>query len=79
MVKAKNALARHYHCRAFFWDEYLRRCERMPPGEIEGLLLLVERIGDIGDWSAITRFVWLCNLVWEMECAELARKFRCYE
>jgi len=73
-LKAKAALAKRYHCQEATWDDMLEKCKIVPAGFANGLLLLASMIGDIKDWSMITRFVWLCDKVWTMECDELAKR-----
>jgi hypothetical protein len=73
--RAARALANHFPTLPPpWWPATIERTCRCPYGEIEGLQFLATRIGDIGDWSALTRFCWLAEKVWEMECGELARQ-----
>lgn len=67
------ALAKRFHASTpVFWQELIDRAKIVPFGELEGLMLYSEMLCDMTDWAALTRFCWLANLVWEMECDELA-------
>lgn len=71
--KAVKALARRFHSRTLvFWEEMIEDTKRVPPGNIDGLLLFAPLFGDMAEWAAITRFCWLAEKVWELECDELA-------
>lgn len=73
--KAVAALTRRFPgSRQWEWAQICAEAKIIPPGTTDTLLIWTRAIGDIGDWSAITRFCWLCDLVWEMEVAELAKQ-----
>lgn len=63
-ARAERALATHWHKPM---GALLDECARSPIGQLDGMAFLAERIFDYTDWAAVTRYVWLCDLVWEAE------------
>jgi hypothetical protein len=73
--KTAVALAKRFHAETpAFWQELIDHCKIIPFGDLDGLILYADILDDMADWAALTRFVWLANLVWEMECEELAAR-----
>jgi hypothetical protein len=70
--KALRALTSRWHMAPARFEPLIDCCKRVPIGYTDGLLILASSIPAIDEWAAVTRFAWLCEKVWDMECARLA-------
>ena len=78
--RAAHVLARMHGNMVHTWLEVLDRVRRDPQGEDrQGIeLLWVRKLaieGSIQDWAVVTRFLWLCDQLWENECRQYAQSY----
>lgn len=73
--KAASALARRFHAKSTkTFLKLIDEAKIVPTGILDTLRLYAETTYDMTDWAAITRFCWLAEAVWEIECDELAEQ-----
>lgn len=72
--RACSALFRRYPmCQQSVWRESLDKIARNPNHELAaGFELYVPQFHSLDEWSAVTRFLWLANKCFELECEALA-------
>jgi len=71
-LKAAAALARQRPALSHgYWLNYCHEVKASPLNYADALNFLAEEIGDMTDWSAITRFAFLADAVWGLECDEM--------
>lgn len=50
---------------------FIDECAQFPLKHAAAIEVLAESITDMTDWAALTRFIWLADLVWEAESEAL--------
>jgi hypothetical protein len=72
--RAAVACHRRYPmCSARTWSDTLTKIARNPNHELAaGFEIYVPQFHSLEDWSAVTRFLWLSQKCFELECEALA-------
>lgn len=76
--KAVAALARTFPtCRAQYWQTLIDETARYPVAGVSDLQAIAQEfIYDMADWSAVTRFCYFAEMVWEIEIEELLEHYQ---